>query len=110
MELSFPLRQVRNEIIINKNERMINGIISYLAIYWQPLSGLTIGAVVLLFVTYINWYGTKKVDTTRWITKHVFRNEFRSGVHADNLFMVLTSILLAVGWIMVGVAILYLSY
>jgi hypothetical protein len=89
---------------------MLNAVASYLTVFWQPLSGLVIGAIVLVFVGYVNWYGTVKKDTIRWIAKHIFRNEFRSEMSADGLFMVVTSFLLAIGWIMIGVAFLYLTY
>lgn len=89
---------------------MLNEVTSYLTVFWQPLSGFVIGAIVLAFVGYINWYGAVKKDTVRWIAKHIFHDEFKSEASADGLFMVVTSILLAIGWIMVGVAFLYLTY
>ena len=84
-------------------------VIEDLVIYWQPLSGLAIGIVILVFVGYINWYGTSKGHTIDWIAKAVFRNGFRSRQAADGLFMVVMSLLLAVSSIMVVTALLYLG-
>jgi hypothetical protein len=53
--------------------------IEYLAHYWQPLSGLAIGAVILAFVGPINWYGTNKASAIEWIAKNIFRNGFGVG-------------------------------
>jgi hypothetical protein len=77
--------------------------------YWQPLSGLGIGLLILAFVGYMNWFGTTKRRTIEWIARRAFHNEFNSQQSADGMFMVATSILLAIGWIMVGVSLLYLS-
>jgi hypothetical protein len=77
--------------------------------YWQPLSGLGIGLLILAFVGYMNWFGTTKQRTIEWIARRAFHNEFNSKQSADGMFMVATSLLLAMGWIMAGVSLLYLS-
>jgi hypothetical protein len=46
--------------------------IEYLAHYWQPLSGLAIGAVIFAFVGHINWCGTNKTSAIEWIAKEYF--------------------------------------
>jgi hypothetical protein len=76
--------------------------------HWQPVAGLCIGVVLLAFVAYINWYGTVKADIVHWIGKSVFRNGFRSEASANGLFMVGTSIFLAIGWIWTGLALMYI--
>src|SRR5262249_16763994 len=65
----------------------LNSIINYIGIYNQPLSGLIIGLAIIGFVGHINWYGTVKADTIRWIAKCIFRDEFRSKVSADGLLL-----------------------
>jgi hypothetical protein len=88
---------------------MLNELAGYLAEFWQPLSGLVIGTVILAFIGCINWYGTVKKDTVRWIAKHFFHNEFRSEASADGLFMVATGFLLLIAGTWVIAALVYLG-
>jgi hypothetical protein len=84
----------------------LTSVIHYSTSYIQPLLGLVIGLVILAFIAYMNWHGTVKADTVRWIAKHIFRDHFRAEKSADGLFMVITSILLCVGIFWTGLAIL----
>jgi|SRR5215831_5244069 len=84
--------------------------LQYIGIYIQPLAGLFIGLAVLAFVGYINWYGTVKADTIRWIAKCIFRDEFRSEVSADGLFMAATGFMLLIGGLWIILAVQYLGY
>jgi len=84
-------------------------ILAYVQYYFQPLSGLLIGSVIVLFVCYINWYGDIKANTVRWIAKKIFGDGFRSAESADHLFMTITSLLLAGGGILIILALLYLN-
>jgi hypothetical protein len=84
--------------------------IGYLQAFWQPLIGLLVGISILAFVGYVNWYGTLKADSVRWIAKHIFRNEFRSEMSADGLFMALTAFVLLIGGLWIVLAIQYLGY
>lgn len=81
----------------------------YLVAHCQPLLGGCIGACALAIVTFANWYGTVKSDTARWIGQHVFGDNVTSEQSGNGLFMVISSILLAIGWIWMGLAIMYLS-
>lgn len=87
----------------------MNTLATYLTTYWQPLLIFIVGLVVLLLVGYINWYKNIKPNTVRWIAKNIFRNGLRSDLLANNMFMVISSILLAFGLIWIGVAVLYLT-
>jgi len=88
----------------------LNSFLNYIGLYIQPLAGLFIGLAILTFVGYINWYGTVKANTVRWIAKHIFGNEFRSEVSADGLFMATTGFMLLIGGLWVILAIQYLGY
>ena len=83
---------------------------SYLITYWQPLLLLIIGVCVLLFVGYINWHDHTKSDVVSWVAKIMFRNNLKSEMSAQNAFMVITSILLAMALIWIGIASLYLTH
>ncbi len=87
----------------------MNAFIQYVATYWQPLLILLMGVGLLTFVGYINWYKQTKQSVVGWVARQVFRNGFRSDVSADNLFMTITSFLLALGGIWIVVAVLYLT-
>jgi len=65
---------------------------------------------IIGFVRYINWYGTVKADTIRWIAKCIFRDEFRSEVSADGLFMAATGFMLLIGGLWIILAVQYLGY
>jgi hypothetical protein len=53
----------------------------------SPLLTLIIGATVLVFVGYINWYKNVKGDAIRWIAATIYRKGFHSESLADGLFM-----------------------
>jgi hypothetical protein len=88
----------------------LNAMLNYITFYIQPIIVLLIGIVILVFVGYINWYGTIKANAVRWIGKYIFRNQFRSEQSADGLFMVGTSLMLAIGGILVVLAVLFLDH
>jgi hypothetical protein len=88
---------------------MLNELLPYLTSYWQPLSALFIGVVILIFVGYMNWYRTVKTDTIRWIARRIYRDKCRSEASADGLFMVATSFLLLIGGTWVVGALVYLG-
>ncbi len=43
----------------------------YLITYIQPLLGLVIGIIMLIFVAYINWYKSTKANIIKWIAKYI---------------------------------------
>jgi hypothetical protein len=88
----------------------LDHVLNYITFYIQPLIGLFIGLMILAFVSYTNWHGTVKVDTVRWIGKYIFRNQFRSEKSADGLFMTITSFLLAIGGILIVIALLFFGH
>jgi hypothetical protein len=63
----------------------------------------------LAFVGFLNWYGRLKLVIVRWVARNIFRNGFRSDTSADGLFMVLSSIFIAMGMMWIGIAMLYLT-
>jgi hypothetical protein len=75
----------------------------------QPLLGLLVGAAILSFVGYMNWYGDIKPRIVRWIAEKIFRKGPMSEASADNLFMNITVLLLLVGFVWFGLAIGYLT-
>jgi hypothetical protein len=83
--------------------------ITYFTTYIQPISGLIIGLVLFAILGYVHWHGTNKRDTINWIAKNIFRNNMNSGVSAASLFNVITSILFAISWILVGLAVWFLN-
>lgn len=87
-----------------------NESINYLIMYNQPLVGLVMGSILLSFVGYINWYGNVKTNSIKWITSRFFHNEPRGEMSANSLFMVFSSLILAIGGILTVLAFLYLSH
>ena len=71
------------------------------SVHPAPIIGLLLGVLILIFVGYINWYGNIKVISVRWLAKKMFRNALDSKISANNLFMTATSLLLALGGIIV---------
>lgn len=82
-------------------------IVSYLVTYWQPLSGLLIGA--LLVAIYMNLYTNRRRNIIPWISSRLFRNQLMSERSAEGLFDVATSFLLMVGGLWLLLAIYYLT-
>ena len=88
---------------------MIDELVTYLTVYWQPVLILLIGVATLALTGFIHWYGSVKSEAVKWIARRIFKNGFGSGAMADNLVMVLSSFLVVVGMLWIGVAILYLT-
>ena len=85
----------------------MNNLIIYILKYWQPISGLMIGLVliVLFCFLYTRW---RKIPV-QWIAKHVFRNQIMSERSADSLFNVVISFIPVIGGIWIVLALLYLG-
>lgn len=83
-------------------------LISYINTYWQPLMVFVIAIVLLLIVCFLNWYRNYRENIIQWIANKIFRNKPFSQSSAVNLFTVLTSILVAIALIWIGLALLYL--
>lgn len=82
--------------------------VNYLITYWQPISGLFLGALLVGIFLYI--HTRKKASFIRWIAKNVFRSQFMAEKSAEGLFNVATSFVLTVGGLLIILAILYLTY
>ncbi len=87
---------------------MLNEIVSYLAQFGQPLSGLFVGILLFVFVGFINWYGTIKGQIVNRIAKSFFRNEYKSNSSAADLFMVVSSFLVVFAGLLVIFALYFL--
>jgi hypothetical protein len=84
-------------------------LIFYVAKYWQPLFILLIGFAALALVGFFHWYGNMKSTAVRWIARVIFRSGPGSDLMAEGLFMILTSFLIVIAFIWIGVATLYLQ-
>ncbi len=63
---------------------------------------ITLGALILGFVGFINWYGNIKNNTVQWIGKKISKPLFGDEkILADGLFMWITSGLLALGILLI---------
>jgi hypothetical protein len=80
----------------------------YLLIYWQPLTGLTLGIVMVFLYFYL--YATRKKALVPWVARYVFRNQAMSEKSADSLVKVLASYLFMFGGLIIILALLYLAY
>jgi hypothetical protein len=76
--------------------------------YWQPLSGLIIGVLVIAIYLYL--YLRRKAEIVQWIAKYIFRQQFMSEKSAENLFNVATSFVATIGGLWIILAIYYLTY
>ncbi len=74
--------------------------------YWQPLSGLVIGLllVILFCLLYTRW----RKKPVQWITKHIFRSQLMSEKSATGLYNVMISFIPVIGVIWIFSALLYL--
>jgi hypothetical protein len=82
--------------------------LSYLQVYWQPLSGVFIG--LLMVALYVYLYVNRSATIVLWIAEHIFRNQMMSEKSADSLFKVVTSFLGMFGGLIIILAILYLTH
>jgi hypothetical protein len=85
----------------------MNTFTSYIIKYWQPLSGLIVG--ILLIVLFCLLYTRWRKAPVRWIAKHIFGNQFMSEKSADGLYNVLISLIPVVGGLWIILALLYLK-
>ena len=69
---------------------------------------LLVGVAVISFVGFMNWYGGIKEKSVKWIANKSFGGKYKSDISADNLFMHVTTIILIVGILWVGLAFGYL--
>lgn len=83
--------------------------IEYFVYNFQPLSGLILGVLILIFVCFINWYGDLKHRSSKFIEAKLFQNDPRSEMSANGVFMTLTSFLVMIGGILIVVAMLFLN-
>lgn len=81
--------------------------LEYILTYWQPLTGLLLG--VLLVILYFYLYLNRNEKVVPWIAKHIFRNPHMTP-SADDAYKVATSYLLTFGGLLIIVALLYLTY
>jgi hypothetical protein len=82
--------------------------LSYLQVYWQPLSGFSIG--LLMVALYVYLYVNRSTTIVPWIAEHIFRNQMMSEKSADSLFKVITSFLGMFGGLIIILALLYLTH
>jgi hypothetical protein len=82
--------------------------LSYLLVYWQPLSGFFIGPLMVGLYVYL--YVNRSTNIVPWIAKHIFRNQMMSEKSADSLFKVITSFLCMFGGLIIILALLYLTH
>ncbi len=85
----------------------MNTFTSYIIKYWQPLSGLVIGLllIILFCLLYTRWRKTP----VEWIAKHIFRNQLMSEKSATGLFNVIISFIFMIGGLWVILALVYLG-
>jgi hypothetical protein len=85
----------------------MNTVAAYIIEYWQPLSGLIIGLllVVLFCLLYTRW----RKKPVQWIAKHIFRNQLMSEQSATSLFNVLISFMFTIGGLWIILALMYLG-
>ena len=85
----------------------MNTFTAYITEYWQPLSGLIIGLILIILfcLLYTRW----RKAPVQWIAKHIFRNQLMSEKSASSLFNVLISLLFAIGGLWVILALVYLG-
>ena len=72
-----------------------------------PTLGIIVGLAILFFVGYINWYGNIKAKSVDWISQKLYRKSVGSEALSDGLFMTITSILLAMGGILIIYSVLF---
>ena len=80
---------------------------SYFITYWQPLSGLILGALIIALYLYLYLNRDKKI--VPWIARYIFRNQNMTP-SADSLFKVAGSYLLMFGGLVIILALLYLTH
>lgn len=85
----------------------MNTFTSYMIKYWQPLSGLIIGLllIILFCLLYTRW----RKKSVEWVAKHIFRNQLMSEKSATGLYNVVISFIPLVGAIWIVSALLYLG-
>ena len=85
----------------------MNTLTSYIIKYWQPLSGLVIGLLLLILfcLLYTRW----RKAPVQWIAKHIFRNQIMSEKSASSLYNVLISFIPVIGVIWAVLALVYLG-
>jgi len=85
----------------------MNTLTSYAIKYWQPLSGLVIGLllIILFCLLYTRW----RKAPVLWIAKHIFRNQLMSEKSADGLYNYLVSFTLVIGGLWIILALLFLG-
>jgi hypothetical protein len=87
----------------------LQSLLNYAVNYHQPLIGLFVGILLLIFVATINWAGNIKPRTVSWLARKIYRNSHKSIELADGLFMVLTTYLLIAGLFLVFFAYVFLA-
>lgn len=85
----------------------MNILIPYITKYWQPMIGLAVGVLLIIFfcLLYTRW---RKVSV-QWIAKHIFRNQFMSEKSANGLFNVVISYIPVIGGLLIIIALLFLG-
>lgn len=85
----------------------MNNFMLYVIKYWQPLSGLIIGLLLVTLFCFLYTRWRKK--PVEWISKHIFRNQFMSEKSANGLYNVLISFIPMIGGLWIVLALLYLG-
>lgn len=83
--------------------------LQYITVYAQPLAGLIAGIAIFAFIAVMNWYGNLKQRTVAFIAHAIYGNHPFATRSADGIFMVVTSLLLAVSGILIILALLFLT-
>jgi hypothetical protein len=81
--------------------------LTYVIVRWQPIFGLVLGILILVFFFYLRV--KKQPQIVQLIAKYIFRNQFMAEKSAEGLFQFVTSFLLPIAAIFIGLAILYLE-
>lgn len=79
----------------------------YLITYWQPLSGLLIGILVLglFFILHLRW----KKPIIEWVVMKVFR-DISYMQSTESFFNVVVSFLFTMGALMIILALMFLGF
>jgi hypothetical protein len=63
-----------------------HSLLEYVLTHNQPFVGILIGAALLAFVAFMNWYGDIKANTVGWLAKRFYRNSYQSDKAANPVY------------------------
>ena len=62
-----------------------------------------------MFIAVMNWYGQLKPNTVAWIARNIYTNSYQGEKAANDLCMVITSLLLTWGLLCIIIACYFLG-